>query len=320
MSLLLGELSMDNYKYLLIGGNGFIGTNIIYQLLEKERDVYCIDMYDSNTKNIDDKHFKSYIDDLTDKDLLEEVIKKSDIIIYLATISNVRKSSRESIKEIDNIETFIYTMELIKDYPGKKVILASSGGTVYGEPERTPVSEDHCLMPISPHGIGKVTIENFLKYYSHKYGIKYVICRYSNPYGRFQNPFSGVGVINKLLFDYENGEVTKIISNPEAIIRDYIYISDLVNATITAAEDPRADNNVFNIGSGLGHSLKDIIHEIEEVLGDKVNIEYENFGIENVSSIVLDVSKIKNLGWNPEVTLKEGIILHKNWIEETLNK
>ncbi|MGZ7068567.1 MAG: GDP-mannose 4,6-dehydratase [Methanobacterium sp.] len=312
---------MNHYTYLLIGGNGFIGTNIIYELLKKERDVYCIDMYDSNTKNINDKHFKSYMDDLSDKDLLKELVEKSDIIIYLATTSNVRKSSEETIIEIDNIDSFINTLEIIKNYPGKKVILASSGGTVYGEPEKVPVSEENCLMPISPHGIGKVTIESFLKYYSNKYGIKYVICRYSNPYGRFQNPSSGVGVINKLLHDYQMGEETKIISNPEAIIRDYIYISDLVDATITVAEDNRADNNVFNVGSGIGHSLTDIINEIEEVQDAKMNIKYEDFGVENVSSIVLDVSKIKHLlGWTPKVTLKKGLILHKEWIEDNFKK
>jgi len=310
---------MNNYTYLLIGGNGFIGTNIIYKLLEKEREVYCIDIYDSNTKNISDEHFKSYIDDLTDTDLLKELVEKSDIIIYLASNSNVRNSSKETIIEIDNIETFINTLEIIKDYPSKKVIFASSGGTVYGEPEKIPVNEEHCLMPISPYGIGKVCMENFLKYYSYKYRIKYVICRYSNPYGPYQNPFSGVGVINKVLYDYHTGAETKIIGNPDVSIRDYIYISDLVDATIAVAEDNHADNNIFNVGSGIGHSLTEILDEIKVVLSDKINIKNENFGIENVSKIVLDVSKIKELvGWVPKVTLKKGIILHNNWIKLTL--
>ena len=87
---------MKNQTYLLIGGNGFIGTNIIHKLLEKENDIYCIDIYDSNTKNIKNKRFKSYMDDLTDTDLLNELVDKSDIIIYLASTSNVRSSSNIS--------------------------------------------------------------------------------------------------------------------------------------------------------------------------------------------------------------------------------
>jgi UDP-glucose 4-epimerase len=312
---------MKNHTYLLIGGNGFIGTNIIHKLLERENDVYCIDVYDSNTKNINNKHFKSYIDDLTDKDLLKDLVNKSDIIIYLASSSNVRSSSNISMIELDNIEGFIKTIEIIKDYPNKKIIYASSGGTVYGEPQEIPVSEDHPLLPISPYGIGKVCTESFLKYYCLKYEIKYVICRYSNPYGRYQNPLSGVGVINKILYDYHTGKKTKIIGNPEASIRDYIYISDLVDATIAVSENNNSDNEVFNVGSGIGYSLAEIIEEIELILDDKLEFTDNHFGIENVSRIVLEVTKIKEaVGWTSKITLKEGIRLHNKWIKDNLNK
>lgn len=310
---------MNNYTYLLIGGNGFIGTNIIYKLLKEEKEVYCIDVYDSNTKEINNDHFKSYINDLTDIDLVKELVNKSDIIIYLASSSNVRNSSKESLIELDNIESFINILEIIKDYPNKKIIFASSGGTVYGEPEKIPVNEEHPLRPISPYGIGKVTMENFLKYYSYKYGIKYVICRYSNPYGSYQNPFSGVGVINKILYDYNTNGETPIVGNPNASIRDYIYISDLVDATIAVAESNHAENEVFNVGSGIGYSLSEIINEIESVLGDELNLKKKEFGIENISKIVLDISKIKELvGWVPKITLKEGIELNNEWIKLVL--
>ena len=150
-------------------------------------------------------------------------------------------------------------------------------------------------MPISPYGIGKACTENFLKYYCHKYGLRYVICRYSNPYGKYQNPLSGVGVINKILYDYHTGKKTDIVGNPNASIRDYIYISDLVDATIAVSENDKSDNQIFNVGSGVGHSLSEIIEEIEIVLGDKLEFKANNFGIENVSRIVLDVSKIKKM-------------------------
>lgn len=310
---------MKKYTYLLIGGNGFIGINIIHKLLEKKRDVYCIDLYDSNTKNIENSHFKSYINDLKDVNLLKDLVDKSDIIIYLASSSNVRSSSNISLVELDNIEGFINTIEIIKDFPDKKIIYASSGGTVYGEPEEIPVTEEHSLNPISPYGIGKVTSENFLKYYSSKYGIKYVICRYSNPYGTYQNPLSGVGVINKLLYDYHMGKETKIIGNPESSIRDYIYISDLVDATIAVSENKISDNNVFNVGSGVGYSLLEIIDEIELSLDCKLKLSKNHFGNENVSRIVLDVTKIKNkVGWKSKISLKEGIRLHNEWIKKLL--
>lgn len=312
---------MKDNTYLLIGGNGFIGTNIIHKLLKNGKEVYCVDLYDSNTKNINNIHFKSYIDDLTNTDLLRDLVDKSNIIIYLASTSNVRSSSNISMVELDNIEGFIKTIEIIKDYPDKKIIYASSGGTVYGEPDKIPVKEETSLNPISPYGIGKVCSEQFLKYYCNKYDIKYVICRYSNPYGSYQNPLSGVGVINKILYDYHTGKETEIVGNPEVSIRDYIYISDLVDATIAVSENIKSNNQIFNVGSGVGYSLSEIIEEIEIVLGDKVRLTNNNFGKENVSKIVLDVSKIKDtVGWSAKITLRQGINLHNIWIKKQLFK
>lgn len=312
---------MNRPIYLLIGGNGFIGTNIIYKLLEKERLVYCIDIYDSNTKDIHNQHFKSYVNDVADTDILKKLVEKSDIIIYLASNSNVRTSSKESLIELGNVQSFINTLEVIKDYPDKKVIYASSGGTVYGEAKKIPVNEEQHLMPISPYGIGKVSMENFLKYYNLKYKVKYIICRFSNPYGQYQSPFSGVGVINKILYDYHRGNETQIVGNTDESIRDYIYISDLVDATLRLAEDDRADNQVFNIGSGIGYSLSEIITEIEGILNDKLRTKKIKFGQENISKIVLDISKINELvGWSPKITLKEGIKLNNDWIKLNLNK
>ncbi|GAB4318012.1 MAG: NAD-dependent epimerase/dehydratase family protein [Methanobacteriaceae archaeon] len=311
---------MNNYKYLLIGGNGFIGTNIIYKLIEKEIEVFCIDKFDSNTKKIHNEHFNSYINDLSDTNLLKSLVKKTDIIIFLASISNVRNSSKESLIEIDNIECFINTLEIIKEFPEKKVIYASSGGTVYGE-TKIAANEDHCLNPISPYGIGKVTMEHFLKYYSNKYGFKYIICRYSNPYGKFQNPFSGVGIINKILYDYHTNNETNIVGNPDDTIRDYIYISDLVDATIALAENDQAYNKVFNVGSGTETSLTEIIKEIKSVLDDELKLNTTNFGNENVSKIVLNISKIKEItGWYPKISLREGIKLNNEWIKSFIGK
>ncbi|MDP1552835.1 MAG: GDP-mannose 4,6-dehydratase [Methanobacteriaceae archaeon] len=312
---------MSKFTYLLIGGNGFIGTNLIYKLLDNKREVYCIDAFDSNTKSIQNKHFKSYIDDLTDVNLLKQLVKKSDIIIFLASSSHVRNSSEAILIEIDNIECFINTLDIIKQYPDKKLIYASSGGTVYGEPEAIPVSENHCLNPISPYGIGKITMEQFLKYYASKYGINYVICRYSNPYGKYQSPFSGVGVINKLLYDYNNNTETNIVGNPDESIRDYIYISDLVDATIAVAEADSCKNEIFNVGSGEGTSLNQIINEIKAVLNDDLKLNSEKFGNENVSKIVLDITKIKKIaGWKPKISLKKGIKLNNEYIKEFLEK
>lgn len=110
-----------------------------------------------------------------------------DIIIYLAATSNVATSIEDVFGDINSSLFFLISWKVLKIFV-LKIILASSGGTVYGEPEYLPIDEKHPLRPLSPYGITKVSLENYLYFYKRKYGIDYVVCRYSNPYGKYQNP------------------------------------------------------------------------------------------------------------------------------------
>lgn len=131
--------------------------------------------------------------DLENVEDIYKALVNIDIIIYLAATSNVATSIEDVFGDINSSLFFLNFMESVKDFRIKKIILASSGGTVYGEPEYLPIDEKHPLRPLSPYGITKVSLENYLYFYKRKYGIDYVVCRYSNPYGKYQNPLKKLG-------------------------------------------------------------------------------------------------------------------------------
>ncbi len=145
-----------------------------------------------------------------------------DIIIYLAATSNVATSIEDVFGDINSSFFFLNFMESVKNFPIKKIVLASSGGTVYGEPEYLPIDEDHPLKPLSPYGITKVSLENYL-YFIRKYGIDYVVCRYSNPYGKYQNPLKKVGAINCFLYQHLSNERINIWESTRDYSRLYLY-------------------------------------------------------------------------------------------------
>ncbi|CDN33580.1 unnamed protein product [Bacillus thuringiensis DB27] len=156
-------------------------------------------------------------------------------------------------------------------------------------------------------------------FYKRKYGIDYVVCRYSNPYGKYQNPLKKVGAINCFLYQHLSNERIHIYGNPEGIIRDYIYIDDLVEITIQLAQLNQLKSCVYNIGSGKGLSLKRIIVELEKITERKVDFICYKQKQENVQKIILNIDKVKQeLNWEPKIDFKHGIRLNKLWIEEFL--
>ncbi|MGN4562413.1 NAD-dependent epimerase/dehydratase family protein [Bacillus cereus group sp. MYBK5-2] len=310
---------MRKNNYLIVGGNSFIGINLALGLLKQGQNVKVFSRHINNFPQNIVSEVEFIKGDLKNVEDIYKALVNIDIIIYLAATSNVATSIEDVFGDINSSLFFLNFMESVKDFRIKKIILASSGGTVYGEPEYLPIDEKHPLRPLSPYGITKVSLENYLYFYKRKYGINYVVCRYSNPYGKYQNPLKKVGAINCFLYQHLSNERIHIYGNPEEIIRDYIYIDDLVEITIQLAQLNQLKSCVYNIGSGKGLSLKRIIVELEKITERKVDFICYKQKQENVQKIILNIDKIKQeLNWEPKIDFKHGIRLNKLWIEEFL--
>ena len=183
---------------------------------------------------------------------------------------------------------------------------------MYGTSNHSPTNENNCLRPISSYGIIKLTIENYLKLYEKMFGIQALIIRPSNPYGPRQSHLISHGVINTFLTRIkENSEI--IVYGNGSAIKDYIYITDLVEACYMLSLV--RNSGVYNIGYGEGTSINDIIKIIAQITKSTPQIVYKEFKEFDVQKIILDITHLKSsINWTPKVSLIEGIQKQWNWI------
>jgi len=188
----------------------------------------------------------------------------------------------------------------------KKVVFVSSGGAVYGTPATLPVPEDSPEKPESSYGITKLAIEKYLGLFHRLYGLNYVILRPSNPYGERQNPEGDQGVIAVFLGRIAKGQAIDVWGDG-GNVKDFIYIGDLIDGIYKAAFRDTV-HRVFNMGSGTGHSINDIVRRIAEKVGRPISVNYGPKGTFDVSRIYLDITRARQeLAWEPEVSLDEGL-------------
>jgi UDP-glucose 4-epimerase len=235
--------------------------------------------------------------------------------VYHLVSSTLPATSNEN--PVYDVETnLISSLKLIKECIQKKVkkiIFLSSGGTVYGIPEMIPIKETHATNPICSYGIIKKTIEEYLFLYHKTHGLDYFVFRLSNPYGERQNPNAAQGAIPVFINHSINGETINIWGNGE-VVRDYIYIKDAVKVLVTALKK-RSTERVFNLSSGTGFSLNQILEFIEEVSGRKNIVEYKDGRIIDVPENILDNTLVKNtFDWKPDTGIKSGIKLTYNYL------
>jgi UDP-glucose 4-epimerase len=187
-----------------------------------------------------------------------------------------------------------------------KLIFLSSGGTVYGNPLYTPIDENHPTQPRSSYGIVKLAIEKYCYLYNELHDMKTVVLRLSNPYGPGQLGTGIQGAVPVFTHKALSGEPIEVWGDG-SVIRDYIHIDD-VSAAIISAIEYQGTETVFNIGSGLGTSINEIIVAIEQSLEQKVKVNYLPARALDVSVSVLNIAKAaKELEWTPKVLFESGI-------------
>jgi UDP-glucose 4-epimerase len=302
-------------KVLLIGGNGFIGSHLADKLLAEGHYVRIFDVsyerYRIQLPNVD--YRISPIQSIPD---LYESMLGIDIVYHLASASVPSTSGIDVVNEVNqNLISTLSILDLAVKLKVKKFVYFSSGGAVYGIPETSPISEDHHIRPISSYGIIKSTIENYLSFYQRTHGLNTLILRPSNPYGPRQGHFLAQGVISTFLRNLKTNNSFTVYGDGTAT-KDYIFITDLVNICYNISIGNHT--GVYNIGSGIGTSIKEIISIIESVTGKKANVIFAESKNYDVSNFILDITKISNDQLaKPEYSLEKGISKVWDWVLET---
>jgi len=306
-------------KFLLIGGNGFIGSHLIDVLLRNNHNVRVFDIayerYREPIKNVDYR-----IASLDDLPSLYEAMLGIDIVVHLVSASVPSTSNLDAISDVNkNLISTLNILDGLIKLGIKRLVYFSSGGAVYGNTTVKTINEEHHFNPISSYGIIKATIEHYLSLYKVIYGLNTLILRPSNPYGPRQGHFIAQGVISTFLKKVQKGEPLSVFGDGHSS-KDYIYIEDLVelcyNLCLTCEE------GAYNLGSGNGTNLLSIIDIINKVTNKKNEVNFSEYKSYDVSNFVLDISKLKNkIGDFSLTELDKGIAKTWDWIcknEQTL--
>lgn len=295
---------------LVLGGNGFIGSHLVDILRHNGHYVRVFDQqYELYRPPLPDVDY--YLGDFGNRGMLTDVLQDIDLVFHLISTTVPKTSNSDPAFDVaSNVIETIYLLEQCVKANVKKVVFVSSGGAVYGKPSTLPVVEDSPTHPESSYGITKLTIEKYMRLFHQLHGLEYAIVRPSNPYGPRQNLFAQQGVIAVFMGKILRGERIEIWGDGQAR-KDYIYIADLVEGMYQAAF-ASAPAKVFNLGSGTGHSLDEIIHLLREVTDAPLDVAYSAPQAHDVAQIYLDIGRAREqLAWQPHTALAQGI--EKMW-------
>ena len=284
----------------VLGANGFIGTNLCLSLISLGASVRGCGRSAFARLELGDKVDWFQFDITKNDGNVRNIIKDSDFVVHLVSTLLPAQSNLEQVRDVE--ENLIGTLRLLdccKDAGIRRVIFASSGGTVYGPQLNMPINETVLPNPICSYGIVKATTENYLHLYRHLYGLDFVALRISNPFGQYQMPHDQ-GLVAALIGKALTGSTVDIWGDGSAV-RDYIYVDDVVNAIVIAMalEKPDAPR-VYNIGSGVGRTVKEVFEAINTVHGSILEVNRHPTRSVDVAKNILDISLASaQLGWRP---------------------
>lgn len=300
-------------RILILGGTGFIGSHIVDALILEGHSITVIDR---TLKHTQQHQNINYIQaDFSDKNILSMALKGMDLVIHLISTTGPKSSNEDPIFDTQsNLINTIQLLEIMRQEHVQRLIYFSSGGTVYGNPLTVPILESVSTQPLCSYGITKVAIENHIHMHQELYGLKATILRPSNPYGPRQAHIGTQGVIATFVNRMLHKEAITIWGDG-SVIRDYIYISDIVSASLAAVK--QNITGIFNIGSGRGYTVHEIVTQIESILDTKAIIKHQPKRNFDIPSIILETTAAhKQLHWKPMIELNEGIRKYYHWFAQ----
>ena len=306
-------------KILFIGGAGFIGSNIIRWLDKEKFRVVVIEPKGAYLGRLDGMDVDLLEGSLCNIELVKEVIEQQDLQIVVHLVSTlIPGSTYEDCKKEykDVIFPSIELMELCAQ-KGIRFVYFSSGGTVYGNRNDVlPFTETDAMNPISYYGWSKQMMENSIQFMHRTVGLDYLVVRPSNPYGHGQNLYGKQGLVAVAMGKLLRNEEIEVWGDGSAV-RDYIYVDDLARIFVKLIEED-VHNTTLNIGSGRGYSVNDVLAFLKIVTGRELKIVYQNPRPVDVSSMVLDTSRLKGLISYEVTPFMDGIKKYYEEVKENI--
>lgn len=303
-------------RVLVTGGAGFIGSHVVDALIECHHDVAVIDNLSSGKREFVRPEAEFHECDIR-SDECEKAVGdfRPEVIVHLAAQKSIRDSVGDPLHDADvNIFGTLRLLRSAKRVGTKRFIFTSSGGAVYGETEEIPTPEETPCLPVSPYGTSKLSGEYYVRCFENLGGPAYTILRYANVYGPRQDPYGEAGVVaifSKRLLNSEEA----VMNGTGEQTRDYVYVADVVRANMLAIE--QSENGVYNIGTGIETSVNALFQMVKSATNSSAAEIYGPAKAGEQQRSALQISRAKSeLGWEPTVTLQQGIEETVEWFKQ----
>jgi UDP-glucose 4-epimerase len=306
-------------KILVTGGAGFIGSHVTDALVALGHEVHVLDDLSSGLRENVHPSAALHVADIRGPEVASLFgAHRFDVLVHHAAQMDVRRSVADPSFDADvNIRGFLNLVESGRKNGLRRVLFASTGGAIYGEPDYVPQDEKHALRPLSPYGITKLTTEKYLFYYENQFDLSYVALRYGNVYGPRQNPHGEAGVVaiftEKLLAD-----VQPVIYGSGTQTRDYVFVEDVVAANVAALS--YEGSGIFNVGTGVETDVNTLFRILRDDIAPSVGEKHDEARPGEQMRSVLGWSLARShLGWEPSVSIETGLLKTVEWFRERLS-
>ncbi|MEM6797048.1 MAG: NAD-dependent epimerase/dehydratase family protein [Acidobacteriota bacterium] len=304
---------MSNKTACITGGAGFIGSHIADAFLERGWEVHVIDDLSGGVRDNVPEGATLHALDIRSAEaaqLIRDV--KPGLLVHHAAQMDVRRSVADPVFDADvNIGGTLNLLEASRQAGVEQVLFASTGGAIYGEQDSFPANEDHPQRPVSPYGVSKLAVERYLYFFHEAYGLNVTCLRYANVYGERQNPHGEAGVVAIFLNRLLAGTPPTINGDGEQT-RDYVHVSDVVTANLSAVGRPGF--HIYNVGTGVETSVVELYGRLAEALGIDLPAEHGPAKAGEQKRSVIDPAKIqRELEVGAPLPLPEGFGRTARW-------
>ncbi|EPR77547.1 UDP-glucose 4-epimerase [Leifsonia rubra CMS 76R] len=287
-------------RCLVIGANGFLGSYLVDALASRGHEVTAFDRFSSQVNQYTAKNVRAFVGDFLNTSDLAEALKGQELVFHFLSTTNPATADSEPTLDIrTNISQSVEFFRLCVDHSIRKLYFASTGGAIYGDQDLQKYAETSPTLPVSPYGIGKLTLENYLRYFHAKHGLESVSLRISNPYGPRQHPHRKQGLIPIALKQIAS-ERPVIRFGSGTMTRDYIFAND-VSQIIAGIAGASMSHQIYNLGSAKGHTVTEVLNTIREVTGRDFEVREHQTPPTFVESVILDTTRL-------EAEMPEGIL------------
>jgi nucleoside-diphosphate-sugar epimerase len=308
--------------YLVTGGAGFIGSNIVHELVRRGDRVRVIDNFSTgkreNLSGILDR-IELLDGDLRNPDDVHQAVSGIDCILHQAALPSVPRSIRDPVASNEsNVSGTVNLLTAAKDAHVKRLVFASSS-SVYGDTPTLPKTEDMPPNPRSPYAVSKAAGEYYCRVFFEVFGLKTVILRYFNIFGSRQDPASPYSAVIPLFIAKIGKGERPVIFGDGTQSRDFTFVENAVRANLLAVAAPDAPGKTFNIAGGKRHSLNDLVEKLNKIIGTALDPSYAEARRGDIKHSLADISLAKrHLGYEPLIDFEEGLRKTFEWYTANL--